>query len=147
MNLDLYKQNIRMEYYNLSSDLEETSLRRYFRQLIDFKNIIPRRDLYTFDIMTNEFAPENDNYLPGLISSLFIPILLWITFLLIVVFLVFFIGRFICKKCDAVQEKDEAFNMQKKRQYVCAMWIIGLLLLGSVAVTVFGNFGFFKVIN
>lgn len=92
--------------------------------------------------MPTFFAPENDNYYEGLLSSL--PFFVWITLVLTIVFLIFIIGRFGCKKCDATLERDETYQPSKRSNYICGMWLFGMFLLASTASTLFGNIGFMQ---
>ena len=60
---------------------------------------------------------------------------------MLVVFFVFVIGRYTCNKCDAQIDKDEGFVREQRTSYVLGIWLLGILLMGSVAVTMVGNVG------
>jgi hypothetical protein len=87
--------------------IETTGVRKTLHSLIDLKNSIPRHDLTTFDIMKTDFAPENPLYVQGIVYSL--ALLVWFAFLMLLVFLIFVIGRYTLNKCDAQIDKEEGF--------------------------------------
>lgn len=94
--------------------------------------------------MPTYFAPEEDSYIRGIIYTL--TLLVWISFLLGLIFVIFVIGRFICKRCDAeVTERDEAYNPDKRVRFICGtLWIV-LLTLAAIAGTVNGVWGWRKM--
>lgn len=72
----------------------------------------------------------------------------WCSVLLIVIFLIFVIGRFICKRCDAtVSERDEAFKPDNRIRYQCGTALITLITLTAVSGLVFGGWGYNQMAN
>ena len=123
--------------------IESTSTRNTLHAMINLKNQIPRHDLTTFDIQTTNFQPEkNPAYIQGIIYSL--ALLIWIPLVLLVVFVTFIIGRYLLNKCDSVIEKDENYSREQRSSYLWGIWVVGTLLLASVAVTMVGNIGSFQ---
>lgn len=141
-DLEYYKQAIRYQYYNFTTqNIDERFLRRLMNKLVDIKNEIPRHAINDWHIMSSQFAPENDQYEEGIVYSS--AVLIWVTIMMLVVFLIFIFGRFLCKRCEAEIQRDEAYNPEKRIRYVCGSLLITLVLLTATASTMFGNYGFF----
>ena len=147
MNNELYKQEIRKDYRGtlegagkVLGDIQSTNLRHVLEALIKFKNSFPRHELSNFDIVDSQFNPQSDSYIQGLIYSQ--ALLIWIPLFLLIIFAVFILGRFCFKKCEATLERDESVTRSSRGYYICWTWINTFLLLSSVAVTVFGNYGY-----
>ena len=87
--------------------------------------------------MDTDYSPEDSNYYQGIGSNLLI--ITWIAVLLVIVFFVFVIGRFLCKKCEATIERDETYSEEKRDSYVCGTWLIGLVVVASLSSTLYGG--------
>ena len=123
-------------------DVENTNLRHVLEALIKFKNTLPRHGLSNFDIVGNQFSPESSTYIQGLLYSQ--ALLIWIPFFLLVIFVIFIIGRFCLKKCDATLQRDESVSRDQRAIYVCWTWIISIFLIASVTITLIGNLGYIQ---
>lgn len=65
--------------------------------------------------------------------------------MLLIVFIVFLIGRFGLGKCDATLDKDsETYIPGNKGAYLCWSWLLGLFLLASLSITMIGNIGYLQ---
>jgi hypothetical protein len=76
-----------------------------------------------------------------------VAILLWVSFLLAILFFLFLLGRFACKKCNANISTEDALSFDpddKRSGFVWGMWIVGLFIIGSITVTTFGSIGLFN---
>lgn len=142
LNLTYYQESIRESYLNTSSVDPDSYLRKLANFLIDLKNELPRHHLGgSFEILPTRYAPEDDTYLSGLIYSMLIPV--WCSLLLALIFLIFVIGRFLCKRCDAVMtERDEAFKPDNRIRYLLGTSIITLVTLAAAAGLIFGGLGY-----
>jgi hypothetical protein len=60
---------------------------------------------------------------------------------MLIVFLIFIIGRFACSKCEAQIDKEDVYVSEQRYSYVLGIWLLGILILGSLSVTMVGNIG------
>ena len=147
MDREYFKEAIRQDYMasgegagKVLKEVENTNLRHVLEALIKFKNTLPRHGLSNFDIVGNQFSPESSTYIQGLLYSQ--ALLIWIPFFLLVIFVIFIIGRFCLKKCDANLQRDESVSRDQRATYVCWTWMISIFLIASVTITLIGNLGY-----
>ena len=71
-------------------------------------------------------------------------------FLLLVIFIIFVIGRFACGKCDAqpITREEIGPNLYSERlSFVCLSWFLALFLVATVTVTLIGAIGYQQQTN
>jgi hypothetical protein len=73
-------------------------------------------------------------------------ILIWSSILLALIFLTFIIGRFMCKRCEAMMtERDEAFKPDNRVRYLCGTFFLTIVSLVSTSSLVFGALGYWQL--
>jgi len=85
----------------------------------------------------SEFAPEEGYYYEGLISNMVI--VFWIMILLFAILVIFLVGRFACKGCDATLHREDGSFEFKRGSFVGGTWVSGLFLLLSLASLMYGS--------
>ena len=95
--------------------------------------------------MPSDFAPEEAYYYEGLLSNMII--VFWIMILLFAILVIFLVGRFACKGCDATLNREDGSFEFKRGSHVGGTWVAGLLLLLSLSSLLYGSIQLLRAVG
>ena len=122
-----------------------TGLRGLLLDFIKLKNEVPRHELKSFNRVPSDFAPEEGYYYEGLVSNMII--VFWIMILLFAILVILVVGRFACKCCDATLDREDGNFEFKRSSHVGGTWVVGLVLLLSLAGLLYGSIELFRAVS
>mmetsp|Transcript_28219 Transcript_28219/g.27183 ORF Transcript_28219/g.27183 Transcript_28219/m.27183 type:complete len:196 (+) Transcript_28219:131-718(+) len=136
-------ENIRHDYFNISEGVEDSGTRNLLKNLISFKNSIPRYNLSFYPI-SNEYITESKQYLQGLIYLNITTI--YIAILALASFIVFISCRVCCKRCGATLTNYKFSITDHTTLKVRLILMAGVFLCASVAALT-GEIGYYASIR
>ena len=135
----VYKSNIRNQYYNISTHVENGELRQLLNNFINLKNQFAKYD-FKLNKVENRFVPEVDNYYQGL-AFVSIPFI-YMSIIVALVLIIILISRAACKNWKK-RRSYYIYRPSNYKNYVISLGLLLFLLLASVVVVYIGIFEYY----